>query len=150
MKRTIFVISTIILLLCPVILKAAVIQNPLDVSRMDRTTAKKYLKSLMGQPIQVYGVMKDVGELKVYSSRLLYEIPIYSRQGSEYVKYGYVCQKAGSPIVIFAEEGYLSSFVKKNAINKPVLAAGKLMNIKRSKNLPKEMIFLIESLNLKE
>lgn len=151
MKSVYFAIATLILLLSPVAVNAVTLQNPLDVSKMDKTSAKQYLEGLAGQSLQVTGIMKDASEVKIYPpSFLLYEIPIYSKHGNDYVKYGYLCQKVGSPTVIFAEDGYLSLFVKKNAVNKLVLATGKLINVKHSKDLPKEIIFLIESLNLKE
>jgi len=102
------------------------------------------------QPLEIEGVVKDAADLKYSSIPITYEIPAYGRDGSSYVKYGVFCQREGESIIIFADEGYLSSFVKNNVMDKPVLAKGKIIDGTRIAGLPKGMVFIIDSLRLEE
>ena len=102
------------------------------------------------QSLEIEGVVKDAADLKYSSIPITYEIPAYGRDGSGYVRYGVFCQRQGEATVIFADEGYLSSFVKNNVMDKPVLAKGKIIDGTRIAGLPKGMVFVIDSLRLEE
>jgi hypothetical protein len=139
-----------VLILLPIGAAASVARNPLDVSGMNQAQAEKYFESILGKELTVPGVVKDASDMRIAPSSMLYEIPAYRRDGSGYVKYGIVCQKSGESRIIFADDGYLSQYVKTNALDHPVLAQGELIKGGRIVGLPHGMVFIIDSLNLQE
>lgn len=139
-----------VIIFLPVGAAASVARNPLDVNGMNPAQADKYFQSISGRELTVPGVVKDASDMRAVSSSMLYEIPAYQRDGSNYVKYGIVCQKTGESRIIFADDGYLSQFVKTNALDHPVLAEGKLVDGGRITGLPAGFVFVIDSLKLQE
>lgn len=129
---------------------ASVAKSPLDVNGMNRNEAERHLESIEGRELAISGVVKDAAVIRSTSSSILYEIPAYWRNGSQYVKYGIVCQRAGESKIIFADDGYLSQFVKKNALDRPVLAEGKMIEGGGIEGLPKGIVFVIDSLKLQD
>lgn len=105
---------------------------------------------VVNQLLEIEGVVKDAANLKSSARPLAYEIPAYWQNGFDYVKYGIVCRLEGESTVIFADEGYLSPFVKNNVLDKPVLAKGKIVDAKRIAGLPHGPVFIIDSLRLEE
>jgi hypothetical protein len=148
MNRVLFLFSLLFLFFAPANLSGAAYFNPLDLSGMNKFEALQHLNKLTGRTIEVSGVLKEAGELKSISSSMIYEIPVYSREGGVYKRQGYVCQREGLSKIFFAEDGFLSMYVRKNALGKAVLAKGRLE--KNCKGLPEGMVFIIDSLNLQE
>jgi len=128
----------------------AAVKNPMDVSTMEPSETQKYLASLKDAPLEFSGVIKDAGYLQITKTRLAYEMPAYWREGSQYLRYGNICQMKGESTVIFADDGFLSLFVKNNVIDKPVYAVGRIVDGGKITGLPKQMIFVIDSLRLDE
>lgn len=148
MNRVLFLFTLVLFLFAPASSSGVVAPNPLDLSGLNKSETQVYLSNLAGKTIEVSGTLKEAADLKPFLSSMIYEIPIYSEEGGVYKKYGFVCQREGSPNIFFAEDGYLSLFVRKNTLGKMVLARGRL--VKNKKDLPKGVIFLIDSLNLQE
>jgi len=148
-RKIVFLINLLVVIsLMPQNIWAA--KSPFDVSGMNQKEIQQHFGQLTGKSIQVEGVVKDADDLMIASTPIIYEIPVYWRDGARFVKYGVVCQRKGDPTVIFADEGYLSLFVKKNVVNKPVLATGRLINGRQNNGLPNGVVFLIDSMKLKE
>ena len=125
-------------------------KSSFDVSGLNQKEILQHFAQLKGQPVQVTGVVKDADDLKAVSSPMIYEIPVFKRDGSHFVKYGVVCQRQGDSTIFFADEGYLSLFVKKNAVDRPVLAKGKLMEGHQKNGLPNGVVFVVDSMQLEE
>lgn len=149
LKHLIIILAFFFLVLSSSLLAAPVSSNPLDLSNVDESQRNEYITSLLEEDyINVTGVVKDAYDLKDLTSSMLYEIPVYIMEEGNYSKYGYVCQFRDSKTVIFAEDGFLSLFVKKNAVDKPAFARGRLINGKNISGLPSGILFLIDSLRL--
>jgi hypothetical protein len=125
-------------------------KSPFDVSGLNQKEILQHFARLKGQPVQVTGVVKDADDLKATFHSMIYEIPVYKRDESHFVKYGIVCQRQGDSTIFFADEGYLSLFVKKNTVDRPVLAKGRLMEGRQTNGLPNGVVFVVESMRLEE
>lgn len=148
MNRALFLFMLVFFLFAPLTSKGVIFSNPLDLSGINKSQTQSYLSNLAGRTIEVAGTLKDASELAPFLGSMIYEIPIYAEKDGIFKKYGFVCQREGSPNIFFAEDGYLAMFVRKNALGKMVLARGRL--VRNKKDLPKGIVFVIDSLNLQE
>ncbi|PIU57634.1 MAG: hypothetical protein COS89_04050 [Deltaproteobacteria bacterium CG07_land_8_20_14_0_80_38_7] len=151
MRKYIFLALVIPVLFISKFAISAVVQNPLDLSGLDSSKAEDYFrKVLSGKPIEITGVVKDSEELKNISRPVLYEIPVYFKDGNQYKKYGFVYQIMNSRKIYFADDAYLSLYVKQNVLDKSVFAKGRVVDGKSIAGLPSGILFLLDSLQVIE
>lgn len=141
--------AALLFALIPFQVASSITRGTFDVAGLNKVQIEDHFKKLVGQSFKTSGVVKDAEEMQ-RTPDIAYEMPAYWYDGTKYVRYGYIYQCMGNSTVFLADNGYLSLFVKKNAVDHPVLASGKIVDGTKIAGLPKGVVVLIESLRLKD
>lgn len=139
--------AALLFLLAPIQTASSITNGPFDTAGLTRDQIVDHFKKLVGRTFETSGVVKDVEEMNRMSD-VVYQMPVYWYDGAKYVRYGYVYQRKGDATVFLADDGYLSPFVKKNAVDRSVLASGRIIDGTKTGGLPKGVVILISSLRL--
>lgn len=141
--------AALFLALVPFQVASSITRGTFDIAGLNKVQIEDHFKKLVGQNFETDGIVKDAEEMQ-RTPDIVYEMPAYWFDGTKYVRYGYVYQCKGNATVFLADDGYLSTFVKKNAVDHPVLASGRIIDGTKIAGLPGGVLVLIESLRLKD